>query len=535
MINKFLTKVLVGIFAISCFMPLLGVKTAKAEMNEPTPIDMYLIAGQSNAAGYSPIKNNETEEFENVMYAGLTEKVLRGKDITSPYTNSNTLTSFESFKTSVTAGLGNISDRIGPEYGIAKQINDMYADSDRKAIIFKVAAGGTSLLDQTEELSERYGNWYPRSLWEDGYTPNISEFSNDNDATGLLYELFVENFRHVYNELVENNYAPTVKGMAWMQGCTDIDENLTEYAETLKVFISDIRTDLAEITGDNSLAAMPFVIGEIAETFNGNPNANAIKMDACQRQVAEEMGSSVETISTSDLIITGTDGNPMPGCPDKFHFCFADAVTLGIRFGQKILELNGQKLVTTLAQNGQLRYELNEDGSVRFQCVPNEHYKLEKLIVADEDVTAAVQDGGYTLLDSSMRIYAEAVFVQKNTFDLTYSDLGDGAGYLRKAKYWYEGETLAIKIFVNEGYVLEQVTFNGEEIPYNEQTGEYELVVTETGKIDAVVKKVKTGNDNSGNGSSPVQVGCVASVGMPSLAVVMLVGLVTILVKRKEN
>lgn len=478
-------------------------------------IDMYLIAGQSNAAGYSPILDNSTETFENVWYAGMTEKALTGKNH-SDYVNSDTTESFDSYKKSVTAGLGNFTNRIGPEYGIAKTINGMYANGDKKAMIFKTAAGGTSLLDDTPELSERYGNWYPRSLWEQGYTPDISGYYEGNDPTGLLYQLFVENFRKVYNELVEKGYTPVVKGMAWMQGETNLsgEHNKNKaYGDTLKTFITDIRADLADITGDETLASMPFVIGKIAPTFISNNNPNVPAMHAQQERVAEEMGESVSTVSTDDLIIVGEDGKPVAGCPDKYHFCFSDAVTLGQRFGEKIVELNGQKLVAASALNGKVDYKMNNDGSVTFYLTPKEHYRLQLLTVNGIDVTAQASEGAYNFNDPSSRVYAEAVFAEKNKFEITYEDPGAGAGYLRKAKFWYEGETLSVKIFVNEGYTLSKVTFNGEEMKYNEITGEYETLILSEGKISAVVTK-NTEEKPDDNPKTDTEKGCNGSVAL---------------------
>ena len=140
--KKFFTKlkwVLISA-ACACFAVTGYLKTfrpsaesaAEAGDNVAIPVDMYLIAGQSNAAGYSPVYANETETFENVWYAGMTEKALRSDR--ESY-SSNSMTSFASFKRSVKAGLGNNGSRIGPEYGMASVLNEMYADANRKAMI----------------------------------------------------------------------------------------------------------------------------------------------------------------------------------------------------------------------------------------------------------------------------------------------------------------------------------------------------------------------------------------------------------------
>ncbi len=498
-LSRTLTAVIVLALVFTLFAGArFGFFEAKAE--EAEVIDMYLIAGQSNAAGYSPILSNETERFENVWYAGMTEKRLRGANGSDSVVTDFTQ-SFDSFKKSVTGGLGNSSSRIGPEYGIAKTINGMYENSGKQAIIFKTAAGGTSLLDDTREYSSYYGNWYPRSLWEDGYEPDISGYYENNDATGLLYKLFVENFKRVYDELVANGYAPVVKGMAWMQGETNINAEYAKYAPTLQAFITDIRKDLGEITGDKSLSAMPFVIGQIAPTFSSYNNPNVAKIIEQQKAAANAMGDSVALVSTDDLIIVGSDGQRMPGCPDNYHFCFNDAVTLGQRFGEKIVELNGQTLVTASAQGaGKIGYTMN-GSSVSFSLAPEKHYHLQSLTVDGRDVTAMVANESFTLTDAPSRVYAEAVFAENEKLALTYADLGNGAEYLRTDNYGYKGETLAVKIYVSDGYTLEKVTFNGEEMPYNEATGKYEIMLTEGGEVAAVITKNSPNNGGTDDGN----------------------------------
>lgn len=99
--KKFFTKlkwVLIGAACV-CFAVTGYLKTFRpsaesaAETGDDVaiPLDMYLIAGQSNAAGYSPVYDNETETFENVWYAGMTEKTLRSDR--ESY-SSNSMTSF---------------------------------------------------------------------------------------------------------------------------------------------------------------------------------------------------------------------------------------------------------------------------------------------------------------------------------------------------------------------------------------------------------------------------------------------------------
>jgi hypothetical protein len=233
----------------------------------------------------------------------------------------------------VGAGCGTNANYIGPEYGMAKVFNNQY-EKKTKAFIFKTGAGGTSLHGNVQSV---YGNWYPKSLWEEGYTPNITTPSKDNNPMGILYHLFVENFRSVYNTLKANGYNPVVKGMAWMQGEQDLSNaGLAGYRQLLLTFINDIRADLVEITGDKKLATMPFVIGKISPSFWNWNNVFVPAMDMAQDMVAEEL-ENVKTIAVSDLYIT--DQNDKPVGPDRCHYSFKDMVRLGERFGTALLEM----------------------------------------------------------------------------------------------------------------------------------------------------------------------------------------------------
>lgn len=343
-------------------------------------IDMYLIAGQSNAAGYSYHENALQETFPGIGYAGETDKFRETGE-----TRSSNVSSFEDFYWEVKAGYGTASDRIGPEYGMAKVLSTYYSQ-DNPAFIFKSAAGGTSLRNITNGESGQFGNWYPRSLWESGFTP-----SNDS-GTGLQYYNFVENFRTVYNELVENGYAPKVKGMVWMQGCADYTLPL-EYEPILKTFISDIRYELETITGDDTLEYMPFVIGEIPTSIVQHNNPHVPTFNEMQRRVADAV-AAVETVQTSDLVIVKADGSYSGR--DAWHFSCADAITLGQRFANKVVEMNASDGVSIgIKGQGDVSYTI-DGNNVALTIQPEEGYRLSSLLINGENVTSQVVNNQYT-------------------------------------------------------------------------------------------------------------------------------------------
>ena len=277
-----------------------------------TTVEMYLVAGQSNAVGYSP-KGENNQVFENVWYTGEVNKQLNGS-------NANVNMGDYTAYANVTAGQGRNINSIGPEYGMAKVLNQYYAGTNTKALIMKSAAGGTHMA-YTGGESATHGNWYPKSLWGDTVNPAQNSAT---DPMGVQYYNFVENFKTVYTELKSEGYNPVVKGMVWMQGCSDVAT--TNYGELLQTFIDDIRSDIYEVTLAEADKTMPFVIGEICMGYKAGETAV---------QAFNEVQRSVATVKTNTYTVP-TKGLYLGS--DRSHYTTEGAVGLGERFGRKLLE-----------------------------------------------------------------------------------------------------------------------------------------------------------------------------------------------------
>lgn len=279
-------------------------------------IDLYLIAGQSNAAGYSSVSGVTRQTFSNVMYAGEVNRPVGASGGSNSY--------LADFADSVTTGLGRSGNYIGPEYGIAEVLDQLYT-GDHKALIFKSAAGGTSLQNTNSGESATYGNWLP---------PSERNNYPENAATGVQYDVFMENFTAVYNKLVAQGYTPRVRGMAWMQGEADRSAPGT-YKSLIQTFIADIRADLSDVTGAD-LSQMPFVMGEISDTFGsyGNVNTNRAFNDMLHEAASLVPGTAV-TESGRYVI---NDANGIVGT-DQYHWSGPDMEEIGMLFAEEILAL----------------------------------------------------------------------------------------------------------------------------------------------------------------------------------------------------
>ncbi|MGN1052245.1 MAG: sialate O-acetylesterase [Candidatus Scatosoma sp.] len=518
-------------FAVSgCTFFVRGNSDVAAE-ETATPIDMYLIAGQSNAAGYSSKGWTDLKQtFDNVWYGGETDKAFRTGSYGASYLT------FNSFVRGVRTGLGAKPGFVGPEYGIAEAINSYYENrSDgRKAFIFKSAAGGTGLHDNHSGLSGTYGNWYPRSLWTKGYEPEIDNPNENSLPTGVLYASFIKNFATVYNELKNNGYAPEIKGMAWMQGEDDLWRSST-YGQVLETFISDMREDLAKITGDEKVYVMPFVIGKIATSFNQWAYSPVPAFNIVQQNVADKVPGAA-TVETSDLIIVNEDGS-INGT-DLYHFNCADMEILGNRFGEKLLELNETAYcVVKPSVNGTLFYNLDENGNLTVTAQA-EHgngkkYALSQLYVNGINVTAQVKDNVYTQSDirSGTTLYAE--FTELNKYSVTYSLDEKSVGVVKGQLTVYENESFTFQLGLAKGYTISNVTANGKTL-VSEGNGVYTVEnVTEDVEIVVVCDAVTDGG-NAAEEPKPAEKGCNASTGYAAI-IALPVCLLAALKKRKQR
>lgn len=439
-----------------------GGMTAKAEEKTAIPIDMYLIGGQSNAAGYSlASKGGVDGSFSNVMYAGEVDKRLDG---TGAGSGSNLYT-YSTYKKAVTVGCGVRSGYIGPEFGMAKSLNSYY-NGDKKAIIFKSAAGGTALQDKKSGLSATYGNWYPRSMWKDGFTPDASV-----SPTGVQYKNFIDNFRLVYNTLKYNGYEPKVKGMVWMQGEDDLGA-ASAYKPLIKALISDIRADIAEITYDRDVEVMPFVIGEIATTFAVYNNPSVPEFNDMQREVAAET-AGVYTAKTEDLIIVGANG--IKGT-DQYHFSGTDMVTLGERFAEKLIAAIDETLVSVsvYGKNGTASYKFSDDKSkVTIALKPGKNYKASSVIVNGIESVDNVQNNELTFDVGDEKRFAVKVKFAKKSALAVKVECGEG-GRAEADTPVYENDRIIVTVRPDAGYKVKSVSIDGVELVLNAETGKYE-------------------------------------------------------------
>ena len=277
-------------------------------------IEVYLIAGQSNAVGYGEVSDftatdpRFTNGFENVLYYGEGEH-WDGDDQKPPLTFVPT-----------TVGLGQSPSRVGAEIGIASALGD----NGKMNAIIKCAWGGTSIYNTTAEISLQYGTWTSPT-----YIKNHN-ISTEGNKCGRMYTWFLETVSRGLDMLEADGYTPVLKGIWWMQGEAETagEKTANAYNELLTTLINDMRRDLTAATGINQ-SMLPFVMGEI--TRNPNSTQPDYLGVVCQAQldVAEAL-DNVFVVDTTGL-----------AQQDAWHYTADAQLTIGERFVETALAAGG--------------------------------------------------------------------------------------------------------------------------------------------------------------------------------------------------
>lgn len=484
--------------------------SAQAVTSEEKTIDMYLIAGQSNAAGYSNKGRTLDGVFENVSYAGEVDRYR---------TNGNSAHSYLEypFQPAVKEGFGRATGFVGPEYGIAEKLNAKYKGG-HKALVFKSAAGGTSIRGgQVEGQNGDFGNWCSRSKW----TGSVSSSS----PMGVQYQRFVDNFTNVYTQLTEHGYTVKVQGMAWMQGEADLDAP-QEYGTLLEAFITDLRADLVSVTNDSTLSSMPFVIGEIATSFAVANNPQVPPFIEVQRSVAKSM-DNVFTVATDDLIIVDTDGTVVGS--DQWHFSKQGQRTLGNRFGDVLLQnARFEDAYVSTSAGGTIEKKFNDDKTeLTITVTADEGYALKSLTFDGRNVTAQVQNGKYVAQNPRKGVTCEAVFERaKALYEIAY-EFDSIQGSVQGATSVEEGSALMVTVTPAEGYEVESVKLGETELTF--AGGKYTLEnVTVSGTVKVTFRKKETPKSGCAAQASGTILG--VTLGAAAVAIVA-----TLSVKKKQK
>ncbi len=293
-------------------------------------IDIYIIAGQSNASGFTTYNTSELSALwpsyatgvSNIKYTGRAE---------GDATNTNEVYGWENAK----AGQGYLANRMGPEVGMAYALSTYYT-GDKEAGIIKFAHGGTSLLKNLDGENAVSGNWMSPSYAE--YL-GLHVYGSDSNRKyhgghGGLYMGLVDQVEFTIERLRLDGYTDiNIKGVFWMQGESDRSYP-AEYKKAFKYFAADLREDIGDIVGED-MSALPIIVGEISKTTGSAVASNVTTNNnfiTAQRALANEVNNVYVINSSQYDVNTLVNGESKP-TQDGWHWTTEPMFRIGEMVG----------------------------------------------------------------------------------------------------------------------------------------------------------------------------------------------------------
>jgi hypothetical protein len=201
------------------------------------PVDVIIIAGQSNAAGYTDYRSGGS-----------------ARDVAGIY-NTGRPVGFVEFIPGYSHYLGGRTDCFGVEIPISEEL-------ENRTVFIKTAWGGTTMRDR----------------W--------------NLETGDLAYAAYGRILHAMNELAEDGADPTIRGIVWIQG--ESDSVIPTAGEYYRDDLVDVLSFLRQATGD---ASAPIVICE--SLVQRSRAVYLPDVQAAQHEAAGILGAAI--IETDDL------------------------------------------------------------------------------------------------------------------------------------------------------------------------------------------------------------------------------------------
>lgn len=227
------------IFLVVCIGLLCQCKSTKSleERKVSSPMELYLLIGQSNMAGRAPLELKDKDSIDNVfLFTGNEEKIW--EKATNPLNKYSTVRKKMSMQ------------KLGPGYQFAKEMIKVHPESKIGLIVN--AKGGTSI----EE-------------WEPG---------------GVLYN-------EAINQAEKAMKDGLLKGVIWHQGEANSGK-YTKYMTKITALINALRTDL-------NAPNLPFVAGQLSSDKPKRNNFNKMILEL-PNKISNTGVATTEKLNTID-------------------------------------------------------------------------------------------------------------------------------------------------------------------------------------------------------------------------------------------
>jgi hypothetical protein len=267
------------------------------------PIRVFVVAGQSNAAGHNHVRqyHDGRETFPATLREQPGILFWPASDTLPANSNSWTILRVEDVGS------------FGPEISFARDMEQQMPGAT--IAIVKCAAGGTGIarsVDYTDYIPALAGfndkgrNWHPPT---------------DGREAGTLYSALIANVRGATSALERDGKAWELAGFVWMQGEHEagISRKMAEdYERLLGDFAGSVRKDL-------QAPALPFAIGQVnSHTWAYGDIARKCQLAFCRKDARTRLVETVDLPRVSS---------------DAAHFTADGMLTLGSRFAKAMLTL----------------------------------------------------------------------------------------------------------------------------------------------------------------------------------------------------
>lgn len=455
----------------------------KVEASNGQTIDIYLIAGQSNAAGYTKVDATDKSDlldydaryetgFDNVLYYGCTDVNV-----------SDPLPSMSIQSTKI--GLGKSAEHIGPELGMAEYFVIDKGISNKVGII-KYASGSSSIYDDyTSTNNKLRGNWY---------SPSVAKVISggvvgDTNISGNCYRVFLDVVEQGLEAYKAAGYTPVIKGIAWMQGESEAQskEYSAKYDVLLTALIKDMREGIAErakkvgvLDSESNCDSLPVVVAKLPSKYETvYPTAAYTSVVREKQQLVADQDPFVTTIDNDDFALPGTDTH---------HYNCYDMLKLGNNFAKQFFDMSTFRIVNIKCSNGgslgtdstgqEIKHVVTSaltDTYISYTLVPARGYELttESIKFKDEngnrvDVKTAMLGNFFQFQVPNMNITVEIEFKAIPTYNVSVSSKNGVVYRTNSERSPYRDEFVTFTFKPNPGYELDYITVNGETINADE-------------------------------------------------------------------
>lgn len=264
-----------------------------------TPIDVILVAGQSNAVGFDSdpaALPSDPRDRQILFWWRCGDPPPSEHDSSSggrwerlqPQPKGHPLPFDEDRRQ-----FGNFSHAaggFGPEMGLARTLASL---TQRRLAVVKVAYSGTGL----------HSDWDPRNA----------------GTSGACYRSLVAETREALRSLQRAGFDPSLRAIAWIQGESDCKaEDAGRYRSRLVAFIGDLRQDLDS-------PGLFFLMG-FNDRFNGPDDPFTKTVAAAQRAIARDVARCA---------FVDTDGATLA---NRYHFDAAGNLKIGRLLAEALID-----------------------------------------------------------------------------------------------------------------------------------------------------------------------------------------------------